>query len=282
MPMPHPNRRVDLSVREGVIHTIEGSLESGLNVFREHYSPHITGGLDRNGRVRCIQHIPIGYMAAALQNLSGGVETNFESEIQIEIAGFSKDRLWLPEPRVVDMLAELFVVLERVVDIPLSRPFGPNPGPKPWASNSYHRRHSGQWGRIPGWYMHMEVPENEHWDAGYFDWNSFMRICQRKAEPLGAQRITRMEWKYGRWYFGLAEFARFGAKAKNRRPSVFPQGGVATPGAKAAVKWYKEHVVSQRRVTDRVRTLALSRAAQKASPAALCVGAKEEREISDA
>lgn len=271
-PCPHSNRQVDLSVREGVLHTIEGSLESGMNVFRQHYAPHFVPGIDRRNRVKIYQCVPLGYMAGTLVNLEGGVETNFEAEVQVELAGYSKKIPWLPVPQLADALAELFVVLKHVCDIPLARPFPNNPGPEPWATAMYPRRRTGKWGRVAGWFMHMEVPENKHWDAGYFNWDAFMARCREKdrRDQGLSTGLQERHWKYGRWYWGLGEFSHHGPKVDFLRPISFPRGAVMPDTYKRTVQWYKEHVVADRRQVDRVRTFSMSRAAKKAKPAPLC------------
>jgi hypothetical protein len=275
MPMPHPGRATDLSKREGVLHTIEGSLESGLSVFRVHFSPTFTVGRDRNGKVRIIQHIPLGMMAAALQNLPGGVETNFEAEVQVEIAAHSKTVPWLPEPGTTDALAELMAVLARVVNIPLTHPFPENPGPLPWATTRYAHRLAGIWGKVAGWYAHMDMPENTHWDCGWLKWDMLLALARHKARvddkdgKLGAE-----DWRFGRWYLGLGEFAKVGRRSKRHRPVGYPQR-VPQAGWNA-VCWYQKHVSSRKRLTDTVRTRSLMSAAKSVAPALLCAGPETE------
>lgn len=270
MPMRHPSGTVDLSVREGVLHTIEGSLESGLSVFRSRMAtPHFTVGRDRTGRVRVIQHVPLGEPAAALKNMAGGVQTNFESEVQIEIADWSKTRPWLPEQYVTDALANLLVALRRVVGIPLIHPFPDDPGRQPWATSRRPMRNAGKWGRVPGWYGHIDVPENDHWDPGFLRWDTLMSMARGLDQaPIGGTRITSADWEFGRWHHGLGEFAAFGKRHPAHRPVGYP--AETRPGGWAAAKWYQEHVVNRRRLTDVVRTRSLASAAKRADPAPLC------------
>jgi hypothetical protein len=172
MPMPHPGIRVDTTVvPQGVEHTIEGSLESGLSVFRRHYSPTFTVG-----GTRIIQHIPLGFMAAALEH-TRNPPTNGWARVQIETAGRSSEHYWLPEPKTLDSLARLMAALSfnDVAGIPLSRPFAdPMPAP-PWSTPLFSRRLSGHWGRTAGWYGHVDVPENSHWDPGALLWGEVLR-----------------------------------------------------------------------------------------------------------
>src|SRR5262245_58042937 len=69
-----------------VHHTTEGSSAQGaFNAFRAHRSdPHFT--VDAT---KIFQHIDTGKAARALRNLEGGVQTNRDSAIQIEVVGFA-------------------------------------------------------------------------------------------------------------------------------------------------------------------------------------------------
>jgi len=267
MPMPHPGRRVDMDAsRVGVMHTIEGSLESGLAVFRQHFAPHFTVGRDRNGRLRVLQHIPLGFMAAALKNLPGGVETNFEAEVQIELAGHSSTSPWLPDSGVTVALASLMATLNRTVGIPLSRPFPDRMPPLPWATSSFPRRHAGRWGLVSGWYGHVEVPENNHWDPGALRWSPLLRMA--RGVSAGLAPISEADWEFGRWYLGLREFAQFGPQHRPNRPRGYP--AKVGPNGWRAVKWYVKNLNRAPSKLDALRTLPLKRAAAKAAPAPLC------------
>ena len=90
MPMPHLSTAVDLAKpRVGVMHTTEGGFDSALSVFRQHYAPHFMVGTDSKGHTRILQFVPLGTMASALQNHTGGVETNRWAHVQIELVGRS-------------------------------------------------------------------------------------------------------------------------------------------------------------------------------------------------
>ena len=182
--VPCPGVRVDLSRPPvGVGHTVEGSFESGLAVFRRHYAPHFLVGRDRAGRVRILQFCPLGELAAALQNLAGGVETNRWARAQIELAGFSKTHPWQPDAGVMRAYAALLLELRRVAGIPLVRPFPDRIGERA-ASYAYARRRAGKWGRVAGWYNHAEVPENAHWDAGSLRWSRLFALAEQLSPVL--------------------------------------------------------------------------------------------------
>jgi hypothetical protein len=182
MPMPHPAARVDWRVpAQGVMHTIEGSLESGLGVFRHHYSPTFTVG---PGRI--IQHIPLGFIAAALEH-TAYPPTNGWARAQIEIAGFSREKPWKPDAKTLDSLAHLLAALslQQVAGIPLTRPFPDAMPPGPWAFSGFIRRRAGVWGRTSGWYGHVEIPQNSHWDPGALVWSHVLA----RARVIRAQSV---------------------------------------------------------------------------------------------
>ena len=129
IPCPHPSIPVDLEAPAvGVLHTVEGSLGSGLSVFQNRNAPHFT--LD--GR-RIIQLVPLGMIGLSLRNPAGGVETNPVVRAQIELAGKSNKKSWLPDEPTTAALADLLATLERAAEIPLSRPFAEKMPPLPWA-----------------------------------------------------------------------------------------------------------------------------------------------------
>lgn len=216
IPCPNPGGRVDESKpASGVLHTIEGSLESGLTVFKQHYAPHFT--LDGS---RIVQLVPLGAMGAALENHSGGLETNSWARAQIEVAGFSKEQPWLPDDATLENLSDLLATLARYADIPLFRPF-PQEMPKPpWATYYFERRGAGKWGKVAGWYGHVEIPENSHWDPGYLQWDTVLAKAQEKfVKP--AEPITKDDkWTFAAWWLGEREFAEAGPHNPKARPAV--------------------------------------------------------------
>lgn len=173
----------------GVGHTTEGSFESALTVFREHYAPNFMVGRDARGRVRILQFVPIGYQSAALENHVGGGETNRWARAQIELVGSSSLQPWVPGPAVLEAFAGLLAALKTNAGIPLLRPFPDTLPAGTWATESNARRLSGKWGSAAGWFNHLEVPENDHWDMGAFQWRTAFAIAAR-AEIVA----HRIEW----------------------------------------------------------------------------------------
>jgi hypothetical protein len=242
IPCPHPGERVDVGAPAvGVMHTIEGNLGSGLSVFQRHFAPHFA--LD--GR-RIVQMIPLGMIACALENRPGGVETNRITRAQIEVAGKSQESPWLPDPQTADALADLMATLKLTADIPLTRPFPEKMPPKPWAATNFKRRQAGKWGRTAGWFGHVEVPENAHWDPGNFQWGKLLARARKYAGQSGTVQASQngraakspnpipdWYWVWLNWHLGMGTFKRFGPHDMKHRPE-FPYGG---PGQDPMPAW---------------------------------------------
>lgn len=241
----------------GVLHTMEGSLESGLAVFRQHFAPTFSAGVDRRGRKRILQHMPLGMMAAALEH-NGGPATNGAARVQIELAGHCQVAPWLPDPATLDTLTWLMAELAARGVVPLSRPYPDLMPSPPWAVASFVRRLDGKWGHTAGWFGHVEIPGNVHYDPGALEWSTVLhdaRVKLRKLQPTSsssrpatratprrplpggrtrrlAKRAakttpapehvwtssTRYLWL--RWWLGVDEFKRFGPRNPHHRPKV--------------------------------------------------------------
>jgi hypothetical protein len=121
--------------------------------------------------------------------------------VQIEVAGHSHEKPWLPDELTLDSLAHLLAALSfpNVAGIPLSRPFVDRMPPGPWATEHFIRRRSGHWGKTPGWYGHVEVPENSHWDMGAIRWfivlaraKNIRRANTKHPKPKKAPRLRQI------------------------------------------------------------------------------------------
>ena len=146
-----------------VHHTTEGSSAAGaLTAFAQNKSdPHFT--VDAT---RILQHIDTAEGARALRNAPGGVQTNRDSAVQIELVGFAH----LPkDPRALTQLARLCRWIEATHGVPKVWPSGvPRPA-KNGRDPGGHNRDARTWDEQSGHYGHCHVPENSHWDPGYSD-----------------------------------------------------------------------------------------------------------------
>lgn len=161
--------------RKGITHTTEGSFESAHAVFLQSNAPHVLIGRDSSRKLRIIEYAPIGVMAHALKNVSGGVETNRLAVFQVEIAGFRQvnaDPLLAPGKIPMDdafrrVLAELMAEVNRLGGVPLKR-------------GGDGTRSLSRWKGNAGWFGHLEVPENDHTDPGALN---YARLFAMAAPP---------------------------------------------------------------------------------------------------
>lgn len=160
-------------VTVGVLHkTISrpGSFRPSMTNYFGHQSyPHFTVDV-QDGRFKCWQHISIRRAAKALRNKPGGVQTNREGVIQIEIVGWADYNPTL-HPEMVTGLQKLMRWIESQTYITptCDVEFYPYPpknarlGREPW------RMTFDEWVRYSGWCAHQHTPENEHGDVGALD-----------------------------------------------------------------------------------------------------------------
>ena len=161
---------------KGLLHTTETrSLPSyGSGASAPHFT--ILPDLGRR-RMTYYQHYDTARPARALRNLSGGVQTNGDSVIQIELVGtcdpaylrkYGGCILWPSAPTwALDGVKRLMVWLEDVHRIPAvstSRPWVPYP--RSYANGGGQRMGQSEWDRFAGWCGHQHVPENTHGDPG--------------------------------------------------------------------------------------------------------------------
>lgn len=144
-----------------VHHTTEGSTAKGaMQAFAKNRSdPHFT--VDAT---TIYQHLDTEQFARSLRNAAGGVETNRDSPVQIELVGFAH----LPkDPAALLNLARLCRWIEATHGIPNVWPAGfPLPA-KNGKDPGGHNRDAAIWDSKGGHYGHCHVPENTHWDPAY-------------------------------------------------------------------------------------------------------------------
>lgn len=165
----------------GVIHTTEGSSVSGaVAAYKANNSwPHFT--VDRDGLVW--QHLPINKAARALRNQSGGVETNRQGAIQIEVVGFASKTVW-PPAQVLAMNFLMRWIEAQTGILPQAPAFG--------NSSQYGLRNPLEftyieWQNFNGWCGHQHVPENTHWDPGAIDINL---LLPEMESPMAIVRVN--------------------------------------------------------------------------------------------
>ena len=155
--------------RIGVLHTTEGDNVHGafVTLKANHSAPHFIAG---EGRI--LQCRPVTKQAAALRS-STQYNPNTDAALQIEMVGRSKQSLWLPaDGSLLPVVAIMNWAEGDPLNIPLQRPADAwlddcTDVELPWATTKNGRRLTKNiWPKVAGWYMHMEVPVNDHWDCG--------------------------------------------------------------------------------------------------------------------
>ena len=155
-----------LTPEKGVLHTTEsrGGFRPGGSYFGHTGFPHFTVS-----RGKVWQHIPVNRACRALLNRPGGVETNNDGAVQIEIDWQAADIENLPDADM-DALRRVMRWIERECKIPAvcGVTFHPYPPPvrlgrEPW------RLSFTEWDAYRGWCGHQHVPENDHGDPGLID-----------------------------------------------------------------------------------------------------------------
>jgi hypothetical protein len=189
IPCPYTGENVTMAKPPaGVMHTVEGGWSSGMSVFKKHYAPTFLVGSRR-----IAQLVPLGVMDAALENHYGGGETNRWARVQIEVAGYSKDKPYSFDAGTTDALASLLATCKVEAGIPLTRPYPDTMPAKPWATESFKRRKDGKWGTTSGWFGHVEIPENSHWDPGYLLWAPLLLEATKRLPPKPKPIIPHFE-----------------------------------------------------------------------------------------
>lgn len=175
------------------LHTMEGSIETAIGqVFEPKpcYCPHISVA-PRKGRK--VQHVPLNWPSAALQNLPGGVETNRAREIQIEIEGFAADSQGWPDDDlrfIGEVLADL-VRAGAPIDLDHHPRFVGQADGFIARVDAPQRMSFDEWLAFDGVCGHQHVPENEHWDPGALNID---RVIEHAKASLGVVVEQPKEW----------------------------------------------------------------------------------------
>jgi hypothetical protein len=162
----------------GVIHTTESStFTPGDTYFGRNVWPHFTflQG-DRPYTDAVWQHLPLDKAARALANRTGGVETNREGCIQIEVVGYASRPAWSQGGgQTVWNFRRLMRAIEANTDIPrrCGVTFGGN---EQYGLDNRYELSNSAWESYRGWLGHQHVPENSHWDPGEIDIDNLLAV----------------------------------------------------------------------------------------------------------
>lgn len=116
------------------------------------------------------QMLPANRAARGLMNAAGGVETNRQGRVclQVEVVAYAA-RPWMN-----DLTAAGKVGLHKILawadawGVPRTYPNGPV-GPVDYAASTKRARSVTAWNGPGGHFCHADVPENDHWDHGAND-----------------------------------------------------------------------------------------------------------------
>lgn len=161
---------------KGVLHTTEGGSWPGYEGGAT--APHFTVLPNRvAGTIVVRQHTPVSLAARALMNEPGGVQTNRDSAIQVELVGSCDPKqqrsamyYWPHADR--KMLSALATFMRRLeAQCGIARrgiaPFLPYPAS--YGNRQGQRLSLSSWDNYCGWVGHQHVPENDHGDPGSLD-----------------------------------------------------------------------------------------------------------------
>lgn len=137
------------------------------------------------------QHIKLGLAGDAVNDNDGVLQ-------QIEMVGRSNLGRWLPRESTLGPTVALVAWLHRTgrIRTGLKRPNAAWPvvlDQGPQAVESYYRRNDGTW-RTRGVYGHVEIPGNDHWDPGSFDYPKFFARVQA---AIDVQERDEVRYKVG-------------------------------------------------------------------------------------
>jgi len=150
---------------KGILHTTEtsGFTPHGTKYGGWHTSyPHFTVVMLTNGTVLVYQHIPVNRAARALKNLAGGVQTNLDRIVQVEIVWRAAAGGQMPTA-LLDALRRLMRWVEYVTGVPRRAvdsfhhyppENGARLGREPW------RMSGPEFDAFSGWLGHQHAPEN--------------------------------------------------------------------------------------------------------------------------
>lgn len=175
----------------GVLHTTESrTLQSALaSLHAKHSAPHFTVG---EGRI--VQNRPLGVQAAALVDPG-----NRRAFVQIEMVAFTggppdlsihgqERSSWLPEEPTLRPLSALLAYLATRGYVALKRGYNwpddcSDLKGQIWASQNNPRRRAAAYNRSTGWFYHLEVPGNTHYDCGAMRFAEILAATNKLIRP---------------------------------------------------------------------------------------------------
>lgn len=169
-----------------VIHTTEGySLEAAESAYKaKGVTPQFTVCFVTR---RWAQHIDTDSGGSAMRNESGGVQTNRDGAVQVEIVGFAAYTQDISDDDLRWLGGIIRLICEREgIDVHRHPKFvGTEAGTI--ATNTAPQRMSyADWDNFNGVCGHQHVPENHHWDPGRFPYERMLALTEGEDDMARA------------------------------------------------------------------------------------------------
>jgi len=174
-----------------IVHTTEGGLAGSLSAYEtKHVVPHFTW--DYSSRRR-LQHVDTASSVSALANDSGGVQTNRDGAIQVEIVGFAADSHNWPDAMLAWLADGIKEVCTREGINPAHAPRFVGAESSPASQSAPQRMSPAAWDGFDGVCGHQHVPENEHWDPGRLDYPKILAFMEDDMPLTSADKAIISE-----------------------------------------------------------------------------------------
>ena len=181
--------------RKLALHRTEGASAAGaFAAYADGGVPHFTWELPSWGNGgRKWQHIDTGIAASALRNDSGGVQTNRDGAVQVEIVGFSRDTRHLSDLDLQWLGEAIDEVCDTEgIDINNRPPFYDEKSGFTLATKNARQRMSyADWEAFNGVCGHQHVPENTHWDPGALDYERMLSLIDQE-DHMSAEDVANL------------------------------------------------------------------------------------------
>ena len=189
-----------------LLHTTEGMGWPGYGGGSS--APHATIKPIPGKGIEVREHIPFGQFAKALQNRSGGVQTNTSGVLQFELMGTCDERTasrayyWpRADDAVLQALADYLRPIMATYGIPHTsdvtwKSYNRGQVPSSYGLSNGVRMSFAKWGTFRGICGHQHAPENDHGDPGDFPISTLLRYLSgasaaTPAKTTSTQTYTR-------------------------------------------------------------------------------------------
>lgn len=183
--------------RRLLLHSTEGStIEGAVAAYRKNNSwPTLTVDC---GRRRVVRHLPDTVAARSLRNAPGGVETNREGDvlIQVELVGFAERPESIGDAAALDWFGRTVVgPLCARNRIPLTSTARWAPYPASYGVAAPQRLQAAAWRAYNGILGHQHVPENTHGDPGAINISRILAAAKGKDDDVTEAEMDKIASK---------------------------------------------------------------------------------------